>query len=93
MDGHPVAKDHLAYLPAGRTSLTLAAGVEPLRVLLIGGEPLGEQIVMWWNFVGRSHEEIVDVPGAVAGGNRRRGRARCRRDGHRGPAVRHFPRG
>ena len=33
--------------------------MEPLRVLLIGGEPLGEQIVMWWNFVGRSHEEIV----------------------------------
>jgi hypothetical protein len=28
-------------------------------VLLIGGEPLGEKIVMWWNFVGRSHEEIV----------------------------------
>jgi redox-sensitive bicupin YhaK (pirin superfamily) len=59
LDGHPVARDHLAYLPVGRTSLTLAAGVEPLRVLLIGGEPLGEQIVMWWNFVGRSHDEIV----------------------------------
>ncbi|WP_346926973.1 pirin family protein [uncultured Arthrobacter sp.] len=59
VDGRPVAQDHLAYLPVGRTSLTLEAGVEPLRVLLIGGEPLGEQIVMWWNFVGRSHEEIV----------------------------------
>lgn len=59
VDGHPVAKDHLAYLPAGRSTLTLAAGVEPLRLLLIGGEPLGEQIVMWWNFVGRSHDEIV----------------------------------
>ena len=30
-----------------------------MRALLIGGAPLGEQIVMWWNFVGRSHEEIV----------------------------------
>ena len=59
LDGHPVTKDHLAYVPVGRTSLTLEAGVEPLRVLLIGGEPLGEQIVMWWNFVGRSHEDIV----------------------------------
>jgi len=28
-------------------------------VVLIGGEPLDEKIVMWWNFVGRSHEEIV----------------------------------
>jgi hypothetical protein len=23
-------------------------------------EPLGEQIVMWWNFIGRSHEEIIE---------------------------------
>ncbi|MGP4032724.1 pirin family protein [Pseudarthrobacter sp. 1C304] len=59
VDGRPVGKDHLAYLPDGRTSLALAAGDEPVRILLIGGEPLGEQIVMWWNFVGRSHEEIV----------------------------------
>ena len=59
LDGRPVVKDHLAYLPVGRTSLNLEAGVEPLRVLLIGGEPLGEKIVMWWNFVGRSHDEIV----------------------------------
>jgi hypothetical protein len=27
--------------------------------MLLGGEPLGEDIVMWWNFVGRSHEEIA----------------------------------
>ena len=27
-------------------------------MLLIGGAPFGEEIVMWWNFVGRSHEEI-----------------------------------
>ena len=29
------------------------------RLILIGGEPFGEQIVMWWNFVGRTHEDIV----------------------------------
>ena len=60
VEGHSVARDHLAYLPVGRTTLTLAAGDEALRVLLIGGAPLGEPIVMWWNFVGRSHEEIVE---------------------------------
>ena len=27
--------------------------------MLLGGTPFGESIVMWWNFVGRSHEEIV----------------------------------
>ena len=59
LDSTRVAKDHLAYTPVGRSSLTLVAGADPVRLLLIGGEPLGEQILMWWNFVGRSHEEIV----------------------------------
>ncbi|TFD51299.1 hypothetical protein E3T46_08585 [Cryobacterium sp. Hh11] len=54
-----LAQDHLAYLPVGRSSLTLVAGADPLRLLLVGGEPLGEQNLMWWNFVGGSHEEIV----------------------------------
>ena len=59
LDGEPVPVDHLVYLPTGRTSLLLEAGETPVRVLLIGGEPLGEQIVMWWNFIGRTHEEVV----------------------------------
>jgi redox-sensitive bicupin YhaK (pirin superfamily) len=28
-------------------------------LFLVGGEPFEDEIVMWWNFVGRSHEEIV----------------------------------
>ena len=31
-----------------------------MRALLLGGLPLGERIVMWWNFIGRTHEEIVE---------------------------------
>ena len=31
----------------------------PARMLLLGGIPFTEELVMWWNFVGRSHEEIV----------------------------------
>ena len=27
---------------------------------MLGGPPFGEQIVMWWNFVARTHEEIVE---------------------------------
>ena len=30
-----------------------------MRLLLLGGPPFGEEIVMWWNFVGRSHDEIA----------------------------------
>ena len=57
--GHPVRRDELAYLPPGEPALVLRAGAEPTRLLLLGGPPFGEPIVMWWNFVGRSHEEVV----------------------------------
>jgi redox-sensitive bicupin YhaK (pirin superfamily) len=60
VDGHPVARAELAYLASGRDTITISSGDQPLRALLIGGEPLGEQIVMWWNFIGRSHDEIVE---------------------------------
>ncbi len=60
IDGEPVARDEIGYLPTGAESLALATGDKPTRVLLIGGEPLGEQIVMWWNFIGRTHDEIVE---------------------------------
>lgn len=50
----------LAYIPIGSDTIELAAGPEGARVILLGGIPLNEQIVMWWNFTGRSHEEIVE---------------------------------
>jgi redox-sensitive bicupin YhaK (pirin superfamily) len=52
----PLEAGPLLYLPPGRTRLRLSGRG---RVLLIGGEPFGEEIVMWWNFVGRDHDEIV----------------------------------
>jgi redox-sensitive bicupin YhaK (pirin superfamily) len=55
-----LARADLGYLGPGATRLDLANDAErPARVLLLGGPPFGEQIVMWWNFVARSHEEIV----------------------------------
>jgi quercetin 2,3-dioxygenase len=60
VNGHPVARSELAYVAPGASTITIESGDSPLRALLIGGEPLGEQIVMWWNFIGRSHEEIVE---------------------------------
>ncbi len=49
----------LAYVPVGSERLELRSYAEPVRLLLLGGPPFGEPIVMWWNFVGRSHEEIA----------------------------------
>jgi quercetin 2,3-dioxygenase len=58
--GTELARADLGYLAAGTASLELAnPDGEPTRVLLLGGAPFDERIVMWWNFVGRSHDEIV----------------------------------
>ncbi|CAN5455881.1 pirin family protein [soil metagenome] len=59
VNGIPVPRSHLAYLAPGPGELVITAGAEAVRVLVIGGVPLGEQIVMWWNFIGRDHDEIV----------------------------------
>ncbi len=55
--GVSVAPDDLAYMGRGRASVRIASGAGA-TLLLLGGEPLGEDLVMWWNFVGRTHEEI-----------------------------------
>ncbi|MBX0299416.1 pirin family protein [Cryobacterium sp. 1639] len=58
--GSTVHSTELGFIEAGRTGIRLEnTGDGPARVVLLGGEPLGEQIVMWWNFIGRSHEEII----------------------------------
>jgi quercetin 2,3-dioxygenase len=50
----------LGYLPPGAGTLELANLTgDPARVLLLGGAPFAEDILMWWNFVGRTHEEIA----------------------------------
>ncbi len=53
-----VAPGELLYLGTGQDRVTLRAGAEPVRVVVLGGPPFGEQILMWWNFVGRTQEEI-----------------------------------
>jgi len=58
-DGAEVKAHELAYLAPGSGRLTLEAGDDGARLLLLGGPPFGEPIVMWWNFVGRTHEEVV----------------------------------
>jgi redox-sensitive bicupin YhaK (pirin superfamily) len=64
VDGEAHSGDHLlprhalTYMGRGQSALTLAAPDGAL-LLLLGGEPFNEQIVMWWNFIGRDHEEIT----------------------------------
>jgi redox-sensitive bicupin YhaK (pirin superfamily) len=56
--GQSLRKGHLLYLGAGRREVSLSG---PGRAFLLGGEPFPDELVMWWNFVGRSHEEIADA--------------------------------
>jgi redox-sensitive bicupin YhaK (pirin superfamily) len=58
VEGKPLDRNQLGYVEPGAELLTLSAD-EPTRLMLLGGVPLGEQIVMWWNFIGRTHEEVV----------------------------------
>jgi redox-sensitive bicupin YhaK (pirin superfamily) len=53
-----VSPGRLAYLGTGRDECALTA-TAPARALLIGGEPFGERVLMWWNFVARTREEIT----------------------------------
>jgi quercetin 2,3-dioxygenase len=55
----PVDHGAMLYLGTGRRSVRVRAD-EATRLLLLGGEPFEEHIVMWWNFVGRSGEEITE---------------------------------
>ncbi len=57
IDGQPVRKDQLAYLAAGSGAVRIEA--KNFVGILIGGAPFDEKIVMWWNFIGRSGDEIV----------------------------------
>jgi len=59
VEGAPLERGAMLYLGTGRSSLRLRA-TEATRLLLLGGEPFEERLVMWWNFVGRSGEEIAD---------------------------------
>jgi len=60
VEGRPLAPGQLGYLRNGREEVTIDVG-DPTRAILIGGEPFAEQILMWWNFVGRSREELEDA--------------------------------
>jgi redox-sensitive bicupin YhaK (pirin superfamily) len=57
VDGKPLAPGDLGSLAPGDDAVRLEARQDSL-VLLLGGPPFGEQVVMWWNFVGSDHDEV-----------------------------------
>jgi redox-sensitive bicupin YhaK (pirin superfamily) len=58
--GTVLQRADLAYQSPGWDRLEIInRGDTPARLILLGGPPFGEALLMWWNFVGRSHDEIV----------------------------------
>lgn len=57
LDGTRLAPGALHYLGTRREGLELG-GEGATRAVLIGGAPFGESILIWWNFVARTVEEL-----------------------------------
>ncbi|MFG6475485.1 pirin family protein [Microbacterium sp. P06] len=51
---------HLLYLGMSRDHVQISSA-SSATLFLLGGQPFEADIVMWWNFVGRSHDEIADA--------------------------------
>jgi quercetin 2,3-dioxygenase len=58
VEGKPLKRNELGFVEPGADTMELTAE-EDARVLVLGGPPFGEKIVMWWNFVGRDHDEVA----------------------------------
>ena len=69
VDSEPLPRGSLRYQPPGQVDLTFETPSDT-RVLLIGGAPFGEDLLMWWNFVGRTHDEMVEARDAWVSGER-----------------------
>jgi quercetin 2,3-dioxygenase len=57
-EGMPLGGEALHYLAAGRDELSISGGKDS-RILLIGGKAFDSPVLMWWNFVGQTREDIV----------------------------------
>jgi redox-sensitive bicupin YhaK (pirin superfamily) len=60
VDGMPLEPGTLLYLGTDRTSVPVGTS-GAARLFLLGGTPFEEPLVMWWNFVGRTHEQIAEA--------------------------------
>jgi quercetin 2,3-dioxygenase len=61
--GALIAPGLLAHLAAGLSEIRFspAGGRRRARFFVLGGAPFGERLVMWWNFVARTGEEIAQA--------------------------------
>jgi redox-sensitive bicupin YhaK (pirin superfamily) len=69
VDGVGLEPGSLLYLGCGRSALRMRAKPDA-GLMLLGGEPFAEKIVMWWNLIGRTGQEIAEARADWAAGER-----------------------
>jgi redox-sensitive bicupin YhaK (pirin superfamily) len=72
VDGRTVVPGQGTYVRPGRHQLDLATS-EGTRLLVLGGAPFESPVVMWWNFVGRSRQEVAEAGNSWNAGSARFG--------------------
>jgi quercetin 2,3-dioxygenase len=75
LGGRAVTPGQLVYLGSRRPELELATS-DRARLLILGGTPFSEPILMWWNLVARTRSEVEAGYRDWAGGSDRFGSVR-----------------
>jgi redox-sensitive bicupin YhaK (pirin superfamily) len=57
VNGHELTADNMVVLETGLTEIEVEL-TQGHRLLLIGGEPFESPILLWWNFVGRTMQDL-----------------------------------
>ena len=57
VNGHELTEDNMVVLEQGVSAIEIEIHAGS-RLLLLGGEPFESPILLWWNFVGRTQEEL-----------------------------------
>jgi redox-sensitive bicupin YhaK (pirin superfamily) len=60
VDGRSMVRNEMLYLGDARSQVSVSSA-EGALLFVLGGEPFEEDLIMWWNFAGRTHEEIAQA--------------------------------
>ncbi len=88
VEGTHATPGALYYLGNGRNEIRLdvaEASAGPVRVILIGGKPFEEEVLMWWNLVARTWDEMQQAADDWAAYADRFGHVDSHLERHTGP--------
>ena len=60
VNGHELNDDNFLFIEPGLKEIQIQLAANS-RVLLLGGEPFESPILLWWNFVGRTQQELAEA--------------------------------